>query len=116
MNWKHWISLLAVVATSTAMAGLKGTAPRSAADRYRTHAERDGIAIGASPLPPSQAPNFLRSAVSHCSVVVEFPFYPKKDKPPRISLENFPLQRGGTKNGVKPLSARAVAATIQDRN
>ena len=116
MNWKHWISLLAVVATSTAMAGLKGTAPRSAADRYRTHAERDGIAIGAELLSSSQARNIFRSDVSHCCLVVEVAFYPQKDKPLHISLDDFTLQAAGSKKAVKPLRARAVAATIQDRN
>ena len=116
MNWKHWISLLAVVAASTAMAGPKGTAPRSAADKYRTHAEGDGVAIGAELLSSSQVRDTFTSDVSHCCLVVEVAFYPQKDKPLRISLDDFKLQAAGSKKGVKPLRAWAVAATIQDRN
>jgi len=115
MNWKHWISLLGVVAASTAMAGPIGTAPRSAADKYRTHAERDGVAIGAELLSSSQTRNIFTYDVSHSCLVVEVAFYPQKDKPLHISLDDFTLQAAGSKKAVKPLRARAVAATIQDR-
>jgi len=116
MNWKHSISLLAVVAASTAMAGPKGTVPRSAADTYRTHAERDGVAIGAELLSSSEARDTFTSDVSHSCLVVEVAFYPQKDKPLRISLDDFTLQAAGAKKAVKPMRARAVAATIQYRN
>src|SRR6516164_5285357 len=89
MNWKHWISLLGVVAASTAMAGPIGTAPRSAADKYRTHAERDGVAIGAELLSSSQTRNIFTYDVSHSCLVVEVAFYPQKDKPLHISLDDF---------------------------
>ena len=115
MNWKHWISLLAVVAASTAMAGPKGTEPRSAPDKYRAHGERDGVAIGAELLSSSQTRNIFTSDVSHSCLVVEVAFYPQKDKPLHISLDDFTLQAAGSKKAVKPLSARVVAATIQDR-
>ena len=116
MNRKHWISLLAVVAASTAMAVPKGTAPRSAADKYRTHAERDGVAIGAELLSSSEAGDTFTFDVSHCCLVVEVAFYPQKDTPLHLSLGDFTLQAVGSKKAVKPLRARAVAATIQDRN
>jgi hypothetical protein len=116
MNRKLCVFLLAVSVASAAMAGPKGTAPRSAADKYRTHAERDGVAIGAEFLPSSQARKVFTSDVGRCCLVVEVAFYPQKDKPLGISLDDFTLQAAGTENVVKPLSARAVAATIQDRN
>jgi hypothetical protein len=116
MNRKFWVSLLAVGIASAVMADVRGTAPRSSADKYRTHAERDGLAMGAELLTASQTHKVFTSDVNRCCLVVEVAFYPPKNKPLSVSLDDFTLQAAGNENAVKPLSARAVASTIQDRN
>lgn len=112
MNRRLCISLLAVGLASTALAGPKGTAPRSAPDKYAAHTQRDGVGIGAELLTSAQAHKAFVSDVNRCCLVVEVAFYPQKDKPLTVSLDDFTLQAAGTENAAKPFSARAVAAML----
>jgi hypothetical protein len=111
---KLWSSL--VLVASVASAGPKGTVPRSAADQYHAHAERDGVGIGAVLLTSDRVRKTFVSDVDRCCLVIEIAFYPKKDKPLTISLDDFRLQTAGTDAAARPISARAVAATLQQKS
>lgn len=120
MNRNIWstILFLTMVLISAAIAtGIpRGTVPKAAASQYRAHAERDGIAVGASLLTPDQVHKTFIADVSHCCFVVEVAFYPKQDLPLSLSLDDLTARVAGDDVGVRPYSPRAVAATLQQKD
>ena len=94
----------------------KGIAPRAASDQYPAHAQRETVAIGVILLTAEEAHKAFVSYVNDCCLVVELGLYPRKDKPLDVSIEDFTLRVVGTTTTAKPLSARAVAASIQKKN
>ena len=106
-----WSAL--VTLASLASAGPRGTVPRSAADRYPAHAEKDGMSVGAVLLASDQVRKAFAADVNRCCVVVEVAFYPPKDKPQPISLSDFSLRVVGSETAVKADSAGVAAASIQ---
>jgi hypothetical protein len=112
---KAWTSLILVGLGSVASAGPKGTVPRTDADQYQAHAQRDGLAIGATELNSDQVRKSFVSDVNRCCLVVEVAFYPQKDKPIKISLDDFSLKAADNDTLVRPYSASAVAATLQEK-
>ena len=98
---------------SSALAGPKGTVPRSAATRYPLHAERDGLSIGAVLLNRKEARKTFVSDVNRCCIIVEIAIYPDKTKPLNVSLNDFILRANNAESAVKASSPRVVAASIQ---
>jgi hypothetical protein len=115
MNRKIWTSIVSLVAASAALGGPQGTVPKPSASQYPAHAERDDVGIGAALLTSDQVHKALSSDVNRCCLVVEVAFYPAKDKPLAISLDDLTMQAVGEDTLVRPLSARAVAATLQEK-
>ena len=95
--------------------GPKGTVPKASAALYAAHAEREGTAIGATVIPSREAQKAFSTPISRCCTVVEVAFYPSKDQPQEISLNDFVLRVEGTDNAVKPSSAKVTAATLQKK-
>jgi len=112
---KLWTSAILIGVASIASAGPRGTVPKSSVDQYRAHAERDGVGIGAVLLTSDQVHKTFASNVNRCCLVVEVAFYPPKDKPLEISLDDLTMKAAGSDTLVRPLSARAVAATLQEK-
>lgn len=112
---KIWTSIVLIGVASIASAGPRGTVPKSSVGQYRAHAERDGVGIGAVLLASDQVRKTFASDVNRCCLVVEVAFYPAKDKPLAISLDDLTMQAAGSDALVRPLSARAVAATLQEK-
>ena len=112
MNGKILLGSAFVTAASLA-AGPRGTVPKPAANRYPAHAEKDGISVGAALLTSDEVRKTFVSEVNRCCVVVEVAFYPLKDKPQQVSLDDFSVRVAGSDTVVKPSSAKVVAASIQ---
>ena len=108
-------SIVVVGVASIATAGPRGTVPKASVGEYRAHAERNGIGIGAILLAPDLVHKTFVSDVNRCCIVVEVAFYPERDKPLTISLDDLTLQAKGSDALVRPMSARAVAATLQEK-
>ncbi len=113
MSQKIWLAVGLAWAASLVAGGPKGTVPRSAADRYPAHTARDGVGIGAALLTPDQVRHTFASDVNRCCRVVEVAFYPQKNKPVDLSLDDFWLRLTGTDIAAKPSSAKVLAATLQ---
>lgn len=104
-----------VCAASLAIAGPKGTVPRTSADRYAAHTVRDGVGIGIVLLSPEQARKEFVSDVNRCCVVAEIALYPAKDKALDVSLNDFVLRVKDPETSAKPASAKVVAARLQKK-
>jgi hypothetical protein len=98
--------------SSVASAGPKGTVPREDADKYQAHEERDGLKIAAEILTPDKARKAFSSNVNRCCIVVEVAFYPQKDKPVSVLLDDFSIQPPDTDYSVRPISPQVVAARL----
>ncbi len=96
--------------------GPRGSVPRSSANRYHSHAQSDGASVGAEMLTPKQVAKAFVSDLNRCCIVVEFAFYPNKEKVPQeLSLDDFALYISGSDIGTKPQSATVVAASLQKK-
>lgn len=96
--------------------GPRGSVPRSSADRYHSHAQRDGTSVGANILTPKQVQKAFVSDLNRCCIVVEFALYPSKGKDPHdLSLDDFALYISGSDIATKPQSATVVAASLQKK-
>jgi hypothetical protein len=114
MNWKLWAVVLGW--TTFVMAqGPKGTTPRSDAAAYPAHAEAGGVAVGASLLTPDEVHRTFVSDVNRCCLVVEVAFFPPKDKPFEVSLNDLVLKIKDTRVATNPSSARVVAASLEKK-
>jgi hypothetical protein len=116
MKPKLWASIVVLGVASGVSAGPQGTVPKASATQYPAHAERDDVGIGAVLLTSDQVHKTFASDVNRCCLVVEVAFYPAKDKPLSVSLDDLTLQAAGTDTLVRPMSARTVAATLQEKN
>src|ERR1700740_2547865 len=110
MTRKLWASLAVIATASVAIAGLKGTVPRDDAGKYHAHAERDGVVIGAELLTSDQAHKKFSANINRCCIVVEVAFYPQKDKPVDVLLDDFALRPEGNDISARAMSPQAVAA------
>ena len=96
--------------------GPRGSVPRSSADRYHSHAKLNGTSVGAEILTPKQIHKVFVSDLNRCRIVVEFAFYPGKEKGSHdLSLDDFALFISGTDIATKPQSATVVAASLQKK-
>jgi hypothetical protein len=93
----------------------KGTVPRATPERYPVHATRDGLAIGAVLLTTDQVRKAFASELDRCCRVVEVAFYPQKDNPVKVSMNDFALRIAGTDVATKPSSAEVLAAKLQKK-
>jgi hypothetical protein len=115
MNWKLCAVMIVLSSMPLLAEGPKGTEPRQSADRYAAHAEIDGVAVGASLLTADQARHSFVSDVNRCCLVVEVAFYPPKDKPLNLSLDDFVLRIKDTDVAEKPSTAKVIAASLQKK-
>jgi hypothetical protein len=115
MNWKLCAAMTLASVTFLVAEGPKGTEPRPAAAAYAAHVEINGVAVGASLLTADQARRSFASDVNRCCLVVEVAFYPPKDKPLEVSLNDFVLRIKDTDAAAKPSSAKVVAASLQKK-
>ena len=99
MNRKIPLGLLLLAAAPVVASGPRGTVPKASANRYTSHAEKDGVSVGAALLTSDEVHKTFVSEVNRCCLVVEVAFYAAKDKPQAVSLDDF--------------SVRVVAASIQ---
>lgn len=113
MNRNILLASALLVATAVAVSGPRGTVPKAGANHYAAHAEKDGASVGATSLTSDEVRKVFVSEVNRCCVVVEVAFYPSKDKPQAVSLDDFSLRVVGSETAVKPSSAKVVAASIQ---
>ena len=104
------IALLCVLASAQTP---KGTVPRSSADRYPAHAQKNDVAIGARLLSQKEAEKAFATEVNRCCVVIEVALYPQKDGQMKVSLNDFVLRVKGTDTATKPSSAQLLAAMLQ---
>jgi hypothetical protein len=114
-NPKIWSSLLLIGLASIASAGPRGTVPKASVSEYAAHADRNGIGVGAAMLTSDQVHKAFAAQVERCCVVVEIAFYPQKDKALEVSLDDITMLSANSDTLVRPMSARAVAATLQEK-
>lgn len=96
--------------------GPRGSVPRSSANRYHSHTQSGGASVGGEILTRKQVQKAFVSDLNRCCVVVEFAFYPDKEKVPYdLSLDDFVLYVSGSDIGTKPQSASVVAAWLQKK-
>jgi hypothetical protein len=115
MNWKLCAAMTLASVTFLVAEGPKGTEPRTAATGYPAHAEVNGIAVGATLLTADQARRTFVSDVNRCCLVVEVAFYPPKDAPLNISLNDLVLTTKDAEAAAKPSSAKVIAASLQKK-
>jgi hypothetical protein len=113
VNRKILLGLLLLAAAPVIASGPRGTVPKAAANRYPSHAEKGGVSVGAALLTSDDVRKTFVSEVNRCCLVVEVAFYPPKDKPQAVSLDDFSARVTGAETAVKPSSAKVVAASIQ---
>lgn len=99
--------------TNDSSAAQGGTASRSSADKYRAHAEHQGVSVGAELLTRKEVSKEFAADVNHCCLVVEVAVYPKKDEPLNVSRDNFKLIVEGTDTPVRPQSAGVISAKLE---
>jgi len=115
MNWKLCAAMILASVTFLLADGPKGTEPRPAATGYTAHTEVNGIAVGATLLSADQVRRNFASDVNRCCMVVEVAFYPLKDKPLNVSLNDFVLRIKDSDMAAKPSSAKVIAGSLQKK-
>jgi len=91
----------------------RGTAPRSSADKYHSHATNDGVGIGAELLTRKEVSQEFAARLNRCCLVVQVAVYPKKDEQLDVSLDDFTLVVGDTDMPVRPQSATVISAKLE---
>ncbi len=115
MTKRKWLAVGFACVASFAFAAPKGTVARSTALKYPSHAEQDGVAVGAVLLTSHEAGTNFVSDLSRCCLVVELALYPQKGQSIDVSLNDFSLRVIGTDNVAKAASAKVIAATLQKK-
>jgi hypothetical protein len=113
MNWKLCAAMILMAVTFLLAEEPKGTEPRLAAIRYPAHAEINGVAIGASLLTRDQVRRSFVSDLNRCCLVVEVAFYPVKDRPLNVSLNDFVLRIKDSDVIAQPSPAKVIAVSLQ---
>jgi hypothetical protein len=115
MNWKLCAAMILMAVTFLLAEEPKGTEPRLAAIRYPAHAEINGVAIGASLLTRDQVRRSFVSDLNRCCLVVEVAFYPAKDRPLNVSLNDFVLRIKDSDVTAQPSPAKVIAVSLQKK-
>lgn len=111
---KSFASMALIAIATVTAAGPRGTIPKSSPADYYAHAQRNGVAIGASLVTFDQTmKTFNSSDIDRCCVVVEVALYPEKDSPVSVSMDDFTMQVPGNDTVIRPITAQAVATTIE---
>ncbi len=92
-----------------------GTAPRASAEKYRAHAEQDGLSVGAELLTKKQASDTFAADVNHCCLIVHVAVFPKKGEPLDLSFADFTLVEVKTDAPFRPESPTVIAAKLEKR-
>ncbi len=92
-----------------------GIAPRATASKYRTHAEHDGLSLGAELLTNKQAIAALAADVNLCRLVVQLAVFPKKDEARNLSLGDFMLVEMATGKPLHAENASVIVSEIDKR-
>src|SRR5207244_6305982 len=71
MNRKIPLGLLLLAAAPVVASGPRGTVPKASANRYPSHAEKDGVSVGAALLTSDEVHKTFVSEVNRCCLVVE---------------------------------------------
>jgi len=108
-------SFAVLLFVSAALAGPKGTVPRSSAAQYPLHAEENGVSLGAKVLSREEARKIFVSDVNRCCMVVEIALYPDQASSLDVSLNDFALRHKNAESAVKPSGPKVVAASIQQK-
>jgi len=96
-----------------AWAAPKGTAPRSSASDYPSHAQQEGVSVGAKLLTSSEVRKTFVSDLNNCCVVVEVAVFPKAGQSLAISLDDVMLRIAGRDTAARPSSATVISAALQ---
>jgi hypothetical protein len=96
-----------------AWAAPKGTAPRSSAADYPSHAQQEGVSVGAKLLTSSEVRKTFVSDLNNCCVVVEVAVFPKAGQSLAISLDDAMLRIAGIDTAARPSSATVISAALQ---
>jgi hypothetical protein len=115
MTKSKWLAAGLACVAVFAFAAPKGTVARSTPLRYPTHAEQDGVAVGAVLLSAQEAGSNFVSDLNHCCLVVEVALYPQKGQLLDVSLNDFSLRTIGTDRAVKAGSAKLMSGTRQKK-
>jgi len=110
---RRTLLVLALVTAASLAGGPRGTVPKAGANHYAAHSEKGGVSVGATLLTSDEVHKAFVSEVNRCCLVVEVAFYPVKDKPQEVSLDDFSVRVAGSDTAVKPSTAKVVAASIQ---
>jgi hypothetical protein len=94
----------------------KGTLPHGSADSYPPHAQKPGVAVGATLLNGKQVRQAFGVDLGNCCVVVEVALYPPKDETMKVSLSDFALISAGKEVGTMPSTPELVASLLEDRS
>jgi hypothetical protein len=116
MKNRLWAPVAFLAVASLAAAGPHGTVPREDAEKYQAHADREGLMAGAELLTSDQARKKFSANVSRCCIVVEVAFYPEKDKPVDVLLDDFSLQPEGADYSARPMSPQVVASRLEKKS
>jgi len=100
---------------SAALAGPKGTVPRSSADQYPSHTQENSVSLGVKLLKRDEARKTFVSDVNRCCIVVEIALYPGQASSLNVSLNDFALRAKSGASATKPSSPKIVAASIQQK-
>jgi len=91
-----------------------GTAPRASAEKYRAHAQQDGVSVGAELLTPKEASKEFAANLNRCCVAVLVAIYPKKDGQSEVYRDDFTLIVEGSETPPRPESATVIAAKLEN--
>lgn len=100
-------------AAQEAAPALQGIPPRAAVKDYPVQSSQENLQIGAALLTKKDLKQTFATDVDLCCVVVEIGFYPAKDKPIKISSDDFVLRAAGSDLATRASSARDVARSLE---
>jgi len=115
MKMIKWFVVL-LCASALASNAPRGTVPRATADKYDSHAEKNGVGIGATMLSANEAHKAFSTDVDRCCMVVEVALYPAKDSLAEVSLGDFALRVVGEDTARRPSSPELVAGKLQKKS
>jgi hypothetical protein len=92
------------------------TTPRTSAEKYASHAEKNGLAIGAQIIPKKQVQKEFAANVNSCCVVVQVAVYPNNGGAITLSHFDFGLMEQGQASAVKPWSATELAQKVEKKS
>src|SRR5947208_13870611 len=102
MNRKIPLGLLLLAAAPVVASGPRGTVPKASANRYPSHAEKDGVSVGAALLTSAEVNKTFVSEVTRCCWAVEVASCPATAKPQAVSPDPFSVRWVGPDRAWNP--------------